>query len=317
MKVLVLGCRGWGRVHLSALSKLDVELEVYSRSKEAVQECASQFEAKATYTDLNDALRSNAEVADIVLPHDLHMPVAVKAMEMGKHVTVEKPMATTMEEAERMISTSKATGRKLMVTEQFHFDPSVRRVKELIEQGTIGKVHTIIVRSQSRWSGTDWRRKRTQMGGGALIDGGVHFVDTLLQFGGQYEEVKAYVHNGAGAIEGEDTTLAIFQFQGGAHGFLFYSWAYPNPPLLPRFEVVGDGGSIVDDVWDRPKGRMAPYGPILVNGRRVEIEDEDLYQLIFSQFLKAIQEDSEVPFSPHEAAYDLKATLDIYSSGLK
>ncbi|BBD73247.1 oxidoreductase [Sulfodiicoccus acidiphilus] len=317
MKVLVLGCRGWGEVHLRALSKLGVELSVYARTSEAVEECASKFEVSSTFTDINQALHSDADVVDVVLPHDLHAPVSVKAMKLGKDVTVEKPIAASLREAQEMTSTSRSSGRKLMVTEQFHFDPSVKRTKEIVESGKIGKVHTVIVRSQLRWSGSGWRREASHMGGGALIDGGVHFADTLLQLGGEYEDVAGYTYKGAGLIEGEDTGMAVFKFKGGAHGFFFYTWAYPNPPPVPRFEVVGSDGSVVDDVWNRPKGRMAPYGPLLVNGVREDVEDQDLYTSMFSQFFKAVEEGTDVPFPPELAVADLKAILDVYDASEK
>ena len=233
MKIVVVGCRGWGQIHLRALAQLGLDIEVMERNKEAAETCVEKYGARKVYTEYSSVLSSNADIVDLVVPHHLHRNMTVEALKAGKHVLVEKPIARNEKEAIDMINAARAARKKLMVTDQFHFDPSVKAVMDLIREGRLGRVHTIIVRSQVLGRPRDWRTRLEEMGGGALIDGGVHFVNTLLNFGGEYVEVKAYAYRAFVQMEGDDTSMALFKFKSGAYGLFFYSWAYPNPPLLP------------------------------------------------------------------------------------
>ncbi|MFB6489707.1 MAG: Gfo/Idh/MocA family protein [Thermoproteus sp. AZ2] len=316
MKVVVVGCKGWGQIHLRALSALGVELEAMERDRAAAQTCQEKYGVRRIYSDYNSVLSSDADIIDLVVPHNLHRDMAVAAVKAGKHVLVEKPIARTVEEARDMIEAARAAGKKLMVTDQFYFDPAVRAVVDIIRRGQLGRVHTIIVRSQVLGKPTGWRTRLEEMGGGALIDGGVHFIDTLLELGGEYEEVKAYAYRAFVAMEGDDTSMALFKFKSGAYGLFFYSWAYPNASLLPSYEVIGDSGSVVEDLetkrrtWAPPRYRV--YGDPVLNGKRLEVPDVDVFQEMFRGFIKAVEEGAEVPFPPELALRDLKAVLDVY-----
>ena len=238
MEVLVLGCRGFGRIHIDALKKLDVEVSAFARTEEALKECSKYAKLKKSFTDINEAINSSADVIDIILPHSMHKEVAIKALKKGKHVIVEKPIATTVQDAWEMIKTAKEMKRKFMVAEQFFFDPSVKTAKKLIEEGKIGKVHSIIVRAQKRWGG---RRMEGQdireMGGGNLIDGGIHFMDTFLNLGGEYREVKAFTYKTGKILEGEDETMALFRFKSSAYGTTWTWWLSRWSRSLPREPV--------------------------------------------------------------------------------
>ncbi len=316
MKVVVVGCRGWGQVHLRALSQLGLDLEIVERNKEAARTCIEKYGVKKVHEDYSSALSSDADIVDLVVPHHLHKDMTLAALKAGKHVLVEKPIARNEKEALDMINAAKAARKKLMVTDQFHFDPAVKAVMGLIREGRLGRVHTIIVRSQVLGRPRDWRTRLEEMGGGALIDGGVHFVNTLLNFGGEYVEVKAYAYRAFVQMEGDDTSMALFKFKSGAYGLFFYSWAYPNPPLLPSYEVVGDAGVVVEDLetkrktWAPPRYRV--YGDPVLNGQKLDIPDVDVFAEMFKGFIEAVEEDLEVPYPPELALRDLKGVLDIY-----
>lgn len=316
MKIAVVGCRGWGQIHMRALSALGADLEVMERNKEAAEMCREKYGARRVHQDYSSVLSSDADVVDLVVPHHLHRDMSVAALRAGKHVLVEKPMARTEKEAIDMMKAAKSAGRRLMVTDQFFFDPAVRAVEELIRGGRLGRVHTIVIRSQVLAKPKDWRTRLEEMGGGALIDGGIHFIDTLLEFGGEYVEVKAYAYRASVEMEGDDTSMALFKFKSGAYGLFFYSWAYPSAPLVPSYEVVGDAGSVVEDLetkrrtWSPPRYRV--YGDPVFNGQRIETPDVDVFVEMFKEFIKAVEEGSEVPFPPELALRDLKAVLDIY-----
>jgi len=321
MEVVVLGPRGFGKVHLNSLAKLDVDVSIVSRDGNEEVEGSSLPEIRRVYGNIDEAISSNADIVDIVLPHDMHYDVAMKAMQHGKHVLVEKPIAKSREEAEGMIAFAEKKGLKFMVAEQYHFDSSAVWVSEAIRRGTIGRPLSIFVRDQRIHSREGWRNDSKRMGGGALIDGGIHFIHTLLQFGGSYNRVDAHTFKGTSSIAGEDNSLAIFHFENGAHGLLYYSWSYRFPPALPAWEIVGESGSIVEDTGTRPgvdfkdmkKTRYA-YGLPVLNGKRQEIEIRDVFDAEIAGFIEAVRKDGDVPMDPRLASRDLAAVLDIYEN---
>jgi predicted dehydrogenase len=114
--------------------------------------------------------------------------MGVSAIRSKKHVMLEKPIARDEEEAIRLIETAKTTGVKFMVLENHYFDPSVWKAKELMEM--MGGISLILLRNTRFNSPQGWRRVKDLMGGGALIDGGIHFIDTLLNLGIVDERLK-------------------------------------------------------------------------------------------------------------------------------
>ncbi len=313
-----MGCRGFGKVHLRSMEGVD--LSIMERDPTVAKECQDKFNIHRIYNSIEDALRSDADVIDIVLPHNMHMETAIKAMERGKNVIVEKPIARTPDEARKMISTARKTGRKLMVAEQYHFDPVILKINEIIKEGKIGKLLSILIRDQTMHMNMAWRSQEEAMGGGALIDGGIHFIDALLTIGGEYNNISSRVMKGGSSLQGEDTSLALFDFKSGAAGFLFYSWSYAFPPRVPAIEVVGTSGNIYDDVdtrrsssHDDPYGTSS-FGDPVLNGKKVELKRYDLFKKMFSSYIQYIDGKIDAPFSPEDALRDLKAVVEIYRS---
>ena len=318
MEIVVMGCRGFGQVHLRSIEGVD--LSIMERDPSVAKECQDKFNIHRTFTSIENALGSDADVIDIVLPHNMHMEVAIKAMESGKDVIIEKPIARTPDEAHRMISTARRTGRKLMVAEQYHFDPVILKINEMIKEGKIGDLLAILIRDQSMHLNRAWRSDEKAMGGGALIDGGIHFVDALLSIGGEYGRISSKVMKGGSSLQGEDTSLSLFDFKSGAAGFLFYSWSYAFPPKVPAIEVVGTSGNIYDDIDTRKSSSLEdPYGtssfgdPVL-NGKKVELKRYDLFKKMFSSYIRYIDGKIDDPFRPEDALRDLKAVTQIYRS---
>ena len=316
LKIAVVGCRGFGRVHLNALSKLrdryGLELYVFSRTEEYARDCQREYQASGYFTRYGDVLRSNVDIVDLVVSHDTHMPMSIAALEAGKHVMLEKPIAKTLEEAMAIMNTAKLSGRRFMVLENHYFDPSVWRARELMSQ--LGRVSMIIVRKLQYNSPGGWRRVRELMGGGALIDGGIHYVDTLLNLGGDYTEVKSVCAHGFSGIEGEDISASIFRFTSGAVGVLLYSWSTPSGNVAPVFEIYGERGFIIEDPGSRIPGK--PYGDLVINidgkQERVTVEKVNTVEREIELFLQSITNNTEVPMPPEVAIRDLKAVLDAY-----
>ena len=316
LRIAVVGCRGFGRVHLNALSKLrdryGLELYVFSRTEEYARDCQREYQASGYFTRYSDVLRSSVDIVDLVVSHDAHMPMSIAALEAGKHVMLEKPVARTLEEAIAVVSIARSSGRKFMVLENHYFDPSVWRARELMSR--LGRVSMIIVRKLQYNSPGGWRRVRELMGGGALIDGGIHYVDTLLNLGGDYTEVRSVCAHGFSGIEGEDISASIFRFKSGAVGVLLYSWSTPGGNAAPAFEIYGERGFIIEDPGSRVPGK--PYGDLIINidGRqeRVIVEKVNAVEREIELFMQSVINNADVPMPPEIAMRDLKAVLDVY-----
>ncbi|MGC9152959.1 MAG: Gfo/Idh/MocA family protein [Vulcanisaeta sp.] len=316
LKIAVVGCRGFGKVHLNALLKLrdryGLEIYVFSRTEDYARDCYREYDASGYFTKYGDVLRSDVDIVDLVVSHDAHMPMSIAALEVGKHVMLEKPIARTIEEAVSIINVARASGRKFMVLENHYFDPSVWKAKELM--GRLGRISMIIVRRLQINSPGGWRRIRMLMGGGALIDGGIHYIDTLLNLGGDYTEVKSMCMQGFAGLEGEDISASMFRFKSGALGILLYSWSAPGGDKAPVFEVYGERGFIMEDPGSRVPGK--PYGDLLINidgmQEKIIVEKVNVIEREIESFIQAVINNTDLPMPPEIALRDLRAVLDAY-----
>lgn len=320
MEFVVVGCRGFGRYHLDALTKTEVEVSIVERSQKVRETILQEYDILNSYASFDEALQSGAEVVDLVVPHNLHSEMAVKALNSGKHVLVEKPIANTLEDARKMVDAASAADRKLMVADQYYFDPAVTRIRDSIARNEIGNVHTIIIRDQSLRTPVSWRADIKLNGGGALMDGGIHFIDTMLNIGGEYGSLRSTVYRGNPHGSVEDTSLTVFDFTSGARGILFYSWAYPGVLKAPSYEIAGDDGLIIEDLGTKPKKGfrglrgMRAYGDPIVNNRLLQIGDFDVFYAEIQGFIESIENKTPVPFPPELAIRDLEAVLRIYDN---
>jgi predicted dehydrogenase len=136
--------------------------------------------------DAIPSLKDNDKISVVyvITPNSTHVDFTVKALEAGKHVLCEKPMANSKAECQRMIDAAKAANRKLMVAYRVHFEPNNLKAKELVTSGEIGKVsygvsdhHRPLVMNLPRDA---WRMSKATAGGGSLVDIGIYSINGLL-----------------------------------------------------------------------------------------------------------------------------------------
>ncbi len=316
MEIVVVGCNGFGKVHLRSIKGVDIS--IVERNDAVADEVMEKYRIMHRFSSFDEAIRSDADIIDLVVPHNVHRDLSIRAMEAGKNVIVEKPIATTVEEANLMISASRRHNVKFMVSEQFFFDPSVRSAMDFMVKGTLGKIGTIIVRDQRYYENPGWRNRTEVMGGGALIDGGIHYMDTILNLGGDYVKMFSSDTHVGSSLKGEDNALVMLRFRSGATGLLYYSWAYRNSPPLPGIEIVGSDGSLYEDIATRSPldfkqaERKTAFGDLVLNGRSVGVQTYDVFEREFSEFMDAVKNDTAVPFDPELAKRDLAAVLEVY-----
>lgn len=249
--------------HARAMAEIsDIELVgVYEPVAKQAEKFSEKFSIQA-FESYDKLLESeNIDAVSICTPSGLHASQAILAMQHGKHVVMEKPMAITSEDARMIVDLSRQTGLKVCVISQFRFSPAIQRVKQEIEKGSFGKVVTASLamnyyRTEEYYNSSDWKGTWAMDGGGALMNQGIHGVDILQYLMGRVSWVMASMDTMTRPIETEDMVVAIMKFQNGALGTLQASttcW----PGYQRRTEICGDKGSIVleeDRIlkWDLP-----------------------------------------------------------------
>lgn len=211
-----------------------------------------------------DELVANPEidVVDICLPHDLHAAAIVKAARAGKAILCEKPLCTTMVDAELIHNVLQETGVTFMMAHNQLFQPSLIEARKLLALGTIGRPFVIrsvecfqnagalmgtqgkhdLAPGENPWA---WRADLTRMGGGELLDTGWHATYRLLALANERPvEVSAITERFLiPGLPAEDTGLVNVRFESGAIGQILTTWAFAAPGET-QFEVMGQLGSL-------------------------------------------------------------------------
>lgn len=237
MRVGVIGCGSIARLrHLVEYwaNKNAEIVAVCDIDSSRAHEMAEKYGAKA-FTNYEELLQlDEVDAISVCLPNDLHAPVSIAALNAGKHVLCEKPMATTSEEAEEMIQVAKKNSRTLMIAHNQRFVASHQKAKQLIESGEIGKIYSFRTsfghRGPEKWSidGRDsWFFNKDEAVIGALGDLGVHKTDLIRYLLGEVAEVGAFVETSAKEnTEVDDNAVAILKMESGVIGTLAASWSY-------------------------------------------------------------------------------------------
>lgn len=221
---LRFGLIGCGRVaprHAQSLLQLqETDLVAVADVKPArADHFAHEYGATPHHSHTDLLARNDIDAVSICVPSGLHAQVAIDAMQAGKHVLVEKPIAITLEDADRMIAVSEATGRTLGVVLQNRYNHPMQQLRAAIDQGKLGPLYlgNACVRwyrpqsyYEDEWHGT-WA-----MDGGALMNQSIHHIDALQWFMGPVQSVYAYSATLAHQMEAEDVGVAVIRFANGA-----------------------------------------------------------------------------------------------------
>ncbi len=255
----IVGVAGIGASHAKALQNME-GVELFAACDivpEALEQFCQQFNIPHRFTDYEAFLRSDVEVVSICTPHFLHAEQAIAALEAGKHVLCEKPLAIRVSEADAMVAAAKKAKGKAGVVFQHRLDPPVRTVKQLLSEiGTLVRgfyeghhFRTMTYYRQGKWRGTWWGE-----GGGVLINQAIHDLDVLVYLLGLPHRITARISNwGHEGIEVEDMATAVFEWDNGAHFAVHISSV--TSALPSRFEVTGTNASIIQEGWSVRLGR--------------------------------------------------------------
>jgi predicted dehydrogenase len=316
LSLCIAGCGGYAKSVLNDIRDMTdiLEFSFASRDVEKAKAYCRQYGGVASFGSYEEAASDPAVHAMYFFtPHDRHLEDAKLAAQYGKHVLMEKPIARTVSEAQALIDIVEEAGVKLMIAENFRFDPAVAKAKELIDQGTIGDLRFVDIRSEGNdTSASGWRLNKERTGGGRFIDGGIHDVDVLRNLGGHPDQVFAAYHlpKLVPDIEGEDGITVTARFAGGLTGLIHYSGATPVVHKREEVRVTGTTGQIQFEVFgnqviveSRTGAQAFPVEPAYRGVRRM-----------LREFRDSIAEDREPVMSGREALNDLAVVVAAYES---
>ncbi|GAC1701420.1 MAG: Gfo/Idh/MocA family oxidoreductase [Candidatus Acidiferrum sp.] len=276
---------------------------VYGSNSEKVAQLSRNYQARP-YSDF-DAFLAHRPMDMVIIgsPSGLHAAQGIAAAQRELHVLTEKPIDISTARADALIAAADKSGVKLGVIFQDRLKPHIRRLKQWIDEGVLGK--PLLVDARVKWyrppeyyQKSQWRGTLGLDGGGALINQGVHTVDLLVWLLGDVACVRARTATVLHKIEAEDTALAILEFSSGVSGMLEATTAaYPGYPR--RVEITGTRGTVVLE-HDRivRADLLGGDGPVLEDtghdqnqsASSAVVSDFQGHQAVFEDFLAAIKE---------------------------
>lgn len=215
---------GIGKEHIEGYQQLPEMFKVTavaavtpSEAQEAAQQfniphVAADFDALCAYSDI--------DIIDICTPNHLHLPQALQALAAGKHVVLEKPIAGSLTDIDRLIQAEAAAGRQLMPIFQYRFGHGLQKLKTLQAAGLTGKAHLTTVetlwRRRAEYYARPWRGKWATELGGALVTLAIHAHDMLCYVVGPVKSVMVRMKTAVNPIETEDTVVAALEMADGS-----------------------------------------------------------------------------------------------------
>ena len=251
MNCALVGCGNISHVHIDAIMKNPaLRLVAVADIKPDRAKKAAETTGAVPYTDFEKMLRSEKiDCVHICTPHYLHTPMALKALDMGINVIVEKPCGVSKSEIDALISAQKNSGKQVGVCFQNRYNACVMRVREIVNNKHLGNIRCI--RAFLTWSrgkdyySDDWHGTLSKECGGVLINQAIHTLDIIQLLGGGAEVVACHTSNDhlQGVIEVEDTASVYLSLSGGGTAVFYATTAYgDNEDIL--IEAVFEKGKI-------------------------------------------------------------------------
>lgn len=266
MKILKAGIIGGGNAgnwHANSVKKFPDMCEVAAIAdldEKRLKRLQRKHEQASMYPDYREILgRSDIDTVHICLPHHLHGKVCVEALEAGKHVLCEKPIATTLEEADAIIKAARESNTKFMIAENQRFLPAHIKIKELLDAGTIGEVKLIRTYEggsevASMADPNSWKSTIVEAGGGAWMDSGIHRVAVLQYLFGDIDSISGKAERLLSKVEtkADDNCAFSLQFANGALATLSCSFTVASE-WNNSLDIYGTKGTILEDhSWEQP-----------------------------------------------------------------
>ena len=231
MKIAFSGTGYINKVHARAAQTAGLELAaIVNHKKDSMIEFGKQFDITRQYEKLEDLLKDGGVDALVIsTPNYLHAPQTIAALNAGVHVMVEKPMAMNAAEAGQMCESAEKSGTTLMVAHCWRFDPDVLWLKE--QSKKLGRIiRTKGIGVHTHWGPSGWFTQKQFAGGGAMVDMGIHALDTARFLLGDPKPVSVFAKIGTyyKDFDVDDTGVIIVEWDNGATSYIESGWWQPH-----------------------------------------------------------------------------------------
>jgi UDP-N-acetylglucosamine 3-dehydrogenase len=307
-----LGCGQATQMHSQTIRKLrrDVGLFYASRDAGRARSFQRRFEGDGAFSSYAEALADErVNVAVVVTPPSSHLELTLAALAAGKHVIVEKPAFVRSSDFNAVEEAARAAGRQVLVAENYLYKPLADGLRRLFREEPLGPVLFLQVNALKTQKVSGWRADPILAGGGALLEGGIHWISLLAHLGPRVISVRAAIPKRS--VVPERSIVVTLQYDDGALATLAYSWEVPSLPGGLRISRVycSEGTATFESngVFLATTGRRWSFG---FPGLR------DLlgYQAMFRDFLECVKTGRPPRFGLADARRDVEIVEEAYRS---
>ncbi|MFV0520244.1 MAG: Gfo/Idh/MocA family protein [Lachnospirales bacterium] len=253
MRICILGCAHMHVTsYIEALLKLNVEVVgLYDKDLESAKDISEKFNVPL-YKNIEELLKTNCDVSLICSENIYHKEYTIASARHKMNVIVEKPVATTIEDADEMIKVCEDEGVELMICFPVRYATPIVEAKKIIESGKLGKIQSIIATNHGQMPG-GWFIDKKLSGGGSVIDHTVHVADIINWIlKPKVKDVMSVVSTQLHNIEADDSGLILMEFEDGAICSIDTSWNRPNG--YPQWgdlviDFIGENGNLRVDAF--------------------------------------------------------------------
>ncbi|HVP37632.1 MAG TPA: Gfo/Idh/MocA family oxidoreductase [Candidatus Saccharimonadales bacterium] len=322
LRIGVIGIGGVAQVnHLPALKRLpDVEIAALcDTDRDKARRVAQKFGVDRVAGNLDEFLSiEEMDAVHVCTPNYLHAPMSIAALQAGKHVLCEKPLARNSAETEAMVKAAKEADRSLMCAFNQRFRADAQFLKRCMEKKELGNVFyakTGWLRRPSTWGAENWMSNKKRSGGGVLMDLGVPMLDLALWLLGQPKVlgVNAVSHITDEEAAVEDLGAAFLRLEGGISLTLEVSWTILLEKDFPYCNLWGSSGAALLNPLRLHRGmhgNLVNVTPTMDTGRNVK----ESYENEIAHFVDSIRRGAP-PSSSGEEAHGVMKVMDaIYKS---
>lgn len=246
LHLAILGCGAIAARHRKTIAKVAPALRCSFASRDAARaaDYARRFNGSMHWGSYADAIAdSTVDAVMITTPTSSHLSLTLDALHAGKDVIVEKPAFLQSGDITIAEAAAATVGRCVFVAENYCYKPLANTLRQIVGSGELGEVRFVTVNALSHQQRGGWRDDPAIAGGGALFEGGIHWIDLVAHIGLTVESVQGFrPGTGAGL---ERATLVVLRYAGGAVGTLHHSWDTPSRLRgLQLSRIAGTHGSV-------------------------------------------------------------------------
>ncbi|MBU7022750.1 MAG: Gfo/Idh/MocA family oxidoreductase [Theionarchaea archaeon] len=295
MRVGVIGCGAFGQNHVRNFSQMPhCELVGAADIDEDRLHFIRETYRAPVYKGYEDLLKCDLDAVTIAVPTTLHKKVACDVLSRGIHTLVEKPIASSVKEAETMIKTAQKEGAHLMVGHVTRFEPTILKLKTRIDRDELGQVISL----SAKRVGPYHPRIRDV---GIIIDLGVHDIDIISYLYGESAQ-KVFAVAGKTIHAFEDYASILMAFKSSKSGLIDMNWHTPHK--VRKLTAVGTKSIVDIDYLDNS---LTNYNSEWI--RDAKIPEKEPLRTELEAFLSCIERDDQVPITGEDGLYTLRVAL--------